>query len=187
MTRVILFIIIPLRHDISVDTSYVLTNTRILNQYIVNQNKNPKCLRGFMKSSGFLKYFALFILNQDCSTINTAEHSRMLQQTMKNTNTRWVGFKTVKVSSIEDDDFNSPSHNLSNLDPIPDSINRREACFHAGYKGEFLFNIRFIYSVRPSPNTFKLNLFKTPGLFLAYPRSKMNVENIITKPIYVAF
>ena len=163
--------------------SYVLTNTLILNQDTVHQNKNPKFLRGFMKSSGFPKYFSLFTLNQDCSTINTAEHNRMLQLTMKNTNTRWVGFKTVKVSSIDDDDFNSPSHNLSNLDPIPDSIIRSEACFHAGYKGEFLFNIRFIYSVRPSPNTFKLNLFKTPGLFLAYPRGKVIVENCIIKPI----
>ena len=165
---------------ISLYMSYVLTNTLILNQDIVPQNKNPKCLLGFIKSSGFPNCFPLY---HNCSMINTAEHNRMLQLTMKNTNTRWVGFKTVKVSSIEDDDFSSPSHNLSNLEPIPDSINRREACFHAGYKGEFLFNIRFIYSVRPSPNTFKLNLFKTPGLFLAYPRSKMIVENCIIQPI----
>ena len=107
---------------------------------------------------------------QICSAPKTASAAIMVKQTIKKTRTSWVGFRTIRESSIEDVDLSSPSHNLSSFFPTPFSIIIREACFQAGANGEFLFNMRFMYSGLPCPNTFKLNWLSTPGLFFAYPK-----------------
>ena len=115
--------------------------------------------------------FYLWIWFQICSKPKTASVTIKLKQTTKKTRTSWVGFKTINESSIEDVDLSSPNHNLSNFFPTPFSIIIREACLQAGANGEFLFNMRFIYSGLLWPNTLRLNWFSTPGLFFAYPKS----------------
>ena len=94
-------------------------------------------------------YFLLWICFQICSKPKTARVAIKLQPTTKKTRTSCVGFKTINESSIEDVDFSSPSHNLSNFFPTPFSIIIREACLQAGASGEFLFKIRFMYSGLP--------------------------------------
>ena len=109
---------------------------------------------------------------QICSKPKTTSTRIKLKETTKKTRTSCVGFKTINESSIEDVDLSSPSHNLSSFCPTPFSIISNEACFHAGASGEFLFNMRFIYSGLPWPNTLRLNWLSTPGLFFAYPIGK---------------
>ena len=121
---------------------------------------------------------------QICSKPKTTRTRIRLKETTKKTRTSCVGFKTINESSIEDDDLSSPSHSLSSFCPTPFSIISNEACFHAGANGEFLFNMRFIYSGLPWPNTLRLNWLSTPGLFLAYPISKCRSKIALNNEVW---